>query len=311
MGRISAQIDELDRERRDLRTGHFGFLEAEDDPRVFAALFGAAESWLRERGIEEVIGPFNFTINQQETGLLVDGFEVPPMMLMGHARPYYGPGVEEQGYAKARDLFAYHLDITREFPGPVRRLLRRAERRGEVRIRHINMKRYREDIIDILEVFNDAWSDNWGFVPVTSAEIAQDAANMRPLIRDDIVHIAEFEGQLAGMMITLPNLNEMIADLDGRLLPFGWARLLWRMKTQWVKTARVVTMGVDRRFHGSALGARIALAMIEATRKNGVAGGIREAELSWILEDNTGMRQILEAIGGRIYKTYRVYSKTI
>ncbi len=310
VGRISAQVDRLVLEREAVPTGHFGFIEAIDDASVFAALFEAAEGWLRERGMARVTGPFNLSINQ-ESGLLVDGFDTPPRMLMGHARPYYGPRIEALGYTKIKDLYAYHLEIIEGFPKPIQRLLERAERQGHIKLRHLDMKRYDQDLADIIDIFNDAWSENWGFIPLTEAEARADARAMKPLVVPELVYIAEIEGEPVGMMVTLPNLNEAIADLNGRLFPFGWAKLLWRLKVRHLRTSRVVMMGVRKKFQSTALGAAIAFLLIETSRRHGVAWGLHEGELSWILEDNTGMRQMLEAIESRLYKVYRVYEKTL
>ena len=310
VGRISAQVDDLERRHHGTRTGHFGFIEAIDDGDVFAALFAAAEGWLRDKGMTHVTGPFNLSINQ-ESGLLVDGFDTPPKMMMGHAHPYYGPRIEALGYTKAKDLYAYDLDITHGFPAPVQRLLRRAERHGQVTLRPLNMKRYDQELANIIDIFNDAWSDNWGFIPLTEAEARADAKAMKALVVPKMVYIAEVAGELVGMMITLPNLNEAIADLNGRLLPFGWAKLLWRLKVRHLSSGRVVMMGVRKKLQNSALSAIIAFLLIETSRRGAVAWGLQSSELSWILEDNTGMRQMLEAINSRLYKTYRIYGKSL
>ncbi len=310
VGRISAQIDRLSLERHGETLGHFGLLDAEADPVTVHALVTAAESWLRGQGMDRVRGPFNLSINE-ECGLLVDGFAARSMMMMGYAPPYLGPLLEAQGYAKVRDLLAYDYDIAEAKPVDPRGILKRVTADGRVRVRPIDMKHYRADLSLILDVFNDAWSENWGFLPFTEAEIIHAATSMRPLIRADLVWIAEVDGEAAAMIVCLPNLNEAIAGLGGRLLPFGWARLLWRLKVSGVKSCRVPLFGVRKRYHRSPVGAALVLLGLEALRVSAVKAGFEHAELSWILEENTAIRGVIEHNGARVYKTYRIYEKPL
>lgn len=310
VGRISAQIDQLAIEREGRRIGHFGFIDAINDAAVFRGLFTTAEEWLKGQGMDCIQGPFNLSINE-EAGLLVSGHDTPPYMMMGHARPYYAPRIEACGYSKAKDMFAYLLDITANFPSQIHKLINRALKRENIRLRRLDMKHYDRDLEVIINIFNDAWSDNWGFVPLTEAEARHTAKSMKQIIKPELVYIAEINGEPAGMMVTLPNLNQAISDLSGRLLPLGWAKLLWRLKVKGVSQVRVAMMGVKKQYQNSTLGAAIAFLLIETTRQKALAMGIREAELSWILEDNTGMRQMLRAINSKLYKTYRVYEKAL
>ena len=309
VGRISAQIDDLYLARYQNATGHFGFLDAEDDPRIFQALTAAAEDWLRSRGMSRALGPFNPSINE-ECGLLVDGFEAPPMMMMGFTLPYAGERLAEQGYVKAKDLIAYDYDA---LSGPPfgKNLLDRLKGDHRIHLRSINLSRYSEELAVILDIFNEAWSGNWGFVPFTEAEIARIAKGMRPLIRPEGVWIADVDGTPGAMIVCLPNLYEAIADLDGRLMPFGWLKLLWRLKVRGLKTARVVMMGLRRQYHASPVGAALLVMMIEAMRTNMMRIGYERAELSWILEDNLPMRRIIEGAHGKASKTYRIYEKAL
>lgn len=305
-GRISAQVDRLVKEP-DL--GFFGLLAAEDDPAVFAALFSAAEGWLRQRGRTRVRGPFSLSINE-ETGLLVDGFDTPPMIFMPHDPRYLGRGVEAMGYAKAKDVVAYHYGTVREgFPEDVMRLIRRAESRG-VSIRHIDMKRIEDEFRLVMDIFNDAWSQNWGFVPFTEAELLHMAKGLKPLLNPTWTAVAEIDGQAVAFAILLPNLNEVIRDFNGRLLPFNWLKMLLRLK-RGVRTGRVPLMGVRRSFAGGLLGGMIPLAMIQSFNRHAGPMGMREAELSWILEDNRPMRRMIEALGATAYKTFRIYEKQL
>lgn len=308
IGRITAQIDRLRKTVHDDPVGYFGMLEAPDDPAVFAALFDSAESWLRERGAQAVHGPFNLTINE-ECGLLVDGFETPPMMMMGHAPPYYRQQVEALGYHKAVDMLAYWIDLAFEHPRAMRRLLQRYESR--ITVRTINRKAYVDELDLLRDIFNDAWARNWGFVPFTQEEFRDMGKVLRVLIADDLVQIAEVDGQAAAFIVGLPNLNEAARDLDGRLLPTGLIKLLWRLKVRFPNSSRVPLMGVRQAFQGGPLGAALAFSVIAAMQTSLYGHGARGCELSWILEDNKGMRDIIESLGGECYKTYRIYQKDL
>ncbi|HYD68178.1 dATP pyrophosphohydrolase [Azospirillum sp.] len=304
VGRVSAQLDRLAAPG----TGHFGLLAAVDDPAVVGALMDTAERWLRARGATRVLGPFNLSINE-ETGLLVDGFDTPPMLMMGHDRPYLGRLLERAGYAKAKDVLAY-LSEGPELPAGVRAMVARPLP-PNVRIRPLRMADYRREVGALTAIFNDAWSGNWGFVPLTADEIDHMARQMKPLIDERLVWFAEVDGEPAAFAVCLPNLNEAIRDLDGRLLPFGWAKLLWRLKVSGVRSARVPLMGVRRKHADSLLGGLLAFLIIAAVRREAAALGLHRIEMSWILEDNVPMRRIAEAVGGRPYKTYRLYGKAL
>jgi hypothetical protein len=305
VGRISAQVDRL---VSDPAVGHFGMIAAVDDDEVFAALFAAAEAWLRERGRTRVLGPFNLSINE-ETGLLVDGFDTPPMMMMGHDPRHAGPRIASLGYAKAKDVIAYLYDIEHDLPPAVRRMLDKP-RPPSVTVRRLDPGRYVDEFRTVTSIFNDAWSGNWGFIPFTEAEIAHMAKSLKPIIEPSWVSIVEVDGQAIGFGIALPNLNELIAGFGGRLLPFNWARLLWRLK-RGARTARVPLMGIRRSFSHGLIGALAPFLVIDGMRQGLLAKGVRQVELSWILEDNRPMRRIIESLGARPYKTYRVYAKTL
>lgn len=304
VGRISAQIDRL----AEPGTGFFGLLCGLDDAGLFADLLDQAETWLKSRGLRRVVGPFNLSVNQ-EAGLLVDGFDTPPMLMMGHDRPYVGHHLEALGYARAKDLYAFIADVAREQPLLARRSAG-AQPTG-VRLRPLRLRNYDAEVGTLTDIFNDAWRHNWGFVPFTSAEVEHLARQMRPLIHERLVWFAEVGGTPAGFVACLPNLNEAIHDLDGRLLPFGWARLLWRLKLRGVRSARLPLMGIRRAYAGNLLGSRLAFMLIAAARQECARLGIRQLELSWVLEDNTPIIRIIKALGGRRYKTYRLYEKAL
>jgi hypothetical protein len=306
LGRITAQIDRLQQETQGNQAGSFGMLEAEDDPEVFAALFGAAEAWLRERGCTEVRGPFNLSINE-EAGLLVEGFDTPPCVMMSHGRPYYPAQVEEHGYEKAQDLFAYTLKSAFAPPPVMLKLAERAAR--EVRMRALRRRDLAAELEILRDIFNDAWAGNWGFVPFTRAEFAELGKVMAALIPEDFVQIAEIDGRPVAFIVALPNVNEAARDLRGRLLPLGWAKLLWRLKVSGVRSGRVPLLGVRREYHHTRLGPTLAFMVTNAARVSLARRGIIDVELSWILEGNSGMRNIIETIGGTAYKRYRIYRK--
>jgi len=308
VGRISAQIDQLHLERYQDATGFFGLLEAVDDRVVFDALFSTAFDWLAKQGIKRIRGPFSLSIND-ESGLLVDGFEAPPYIMMGHAPRYYAQRLEELGFEKAKDLFAYVIDPATETPAVVVSLLKRIGKR--IHIRHIERSRFNEELQILQNIFEDAWSENWGYIPFTGEEFDDVGKNLKMLVDDDMVQIAEIDGQPAAMMVAFPNVNEAIRDLDGSLLPLGWFKLLWRLKVKGVSTARVALMGVRKQYQNSRLGSALAFSVIESTRNAVLQRGIREVEMSWILEDNKGMRSMLDMGGARVSKRYRVYERAI
>ena len=305
VGRISAQIN---RDASD-GVGHFGMLAAEDDPVLIRLLLDTAEGWLKARGMRESLGPFSLSINE-ETGLLVKGHDTPPMLMMGHDRPYLGGHLEALGYAKAKDVFAYLSDITQPLPASIVNLIKRPLP-ATFTLRHMDVRHYRRDIESISAIFNDAWASNWRFEPLTAADTDHLAKALRPILNEKLVWFVDVDGEPAGFGVCLPNLNEAIADLDGRLLPFGWMKLLWRLKVTGVKSARVPLMGVRRKYATGFVGAVLPFLIIDAMRKEARKLGYERAELSWILEDNLPMRRINEGLGSIAYKTYRIYRKAL
>lgn len=308
VGRISAQIDPLS-----LKTmpgvGQFGFIAAEDDPAVFRALFDVAGNWLKSRGITHMVGPFDFSVNE-ECGVLVEGFDTPPMMMMPHNPRYVGPRIEEAGLVKAQDLFAYAFDYSGAFNPRMQRLIKRAFSSG-VTVRPMRWKNYAEEVRTLVSVFNDSWCDNWGFVPITDDEIEQLAEQLKPLLHEEWVQFAELNGETVGFIVCLPNLNEAIRDINGSLLPTGWAKLLWRLKVSGVFTARVPLMGVRRKTAGNMLAGMIPFVLIGALEPEARRRKLKVCEVSWMLESNPAMCAIGEAICGKPYKTMRVYEMVL
>lgn len=310
VGRVSAQLDRLRLERHRDQCGQFGFLDAIDDTRVFTALLQAAEDWTRQKGQKAIQGPFNFSINE-EMGLLVSGFDTPPSVMMGHALPYYARHLEERGYVKAKDVFAYDYDGVTPMPRAMHAMVAKIKARGDLSLRPLSKKNLDRDLAIIIDIFNDAWSENWGFVPMTHEEITTLGKNLKILVGENYISIASYKGEPAAMAITLPDLNEWIKDLNGRLLPLGWAKLAWRLMMKPPQSVRMPLMGVRRKYHGTRLGSALAIAVIDTLRSYHLSQGSKRAELSWILEDNLAMRHIIEALGGTAYKTYRIYEKSL
>jgi hypothetical protein len=308
VGRISAQIDQLHRQRYGPETGHFGLFECIDDVEVAAVLVHAAEEWLTARHTRHVTGPFNLSINQ-ECGVLVDGFDTPPMVMMPHSRRWYGRLLEEQGYQPVKDLLAYWVEVDFKVPRLMSALI--AKFSDQVRLRPLRRDKFGEEMEILRDIFNDAWSENWGFVPVTKAEFAELGTSLRLLVPDDCIQIAEVDGVPSAFMVALPNLNEIFAELDGSLFPFGWVKLS-RIKSRGaVRTGRIPLMGVRKQFHNTPLGMALAFMVIDAPKKLARAVGVEAVELSWILEDNKPMRAVLDSLGCREYKRYRIYGKTL
>jgi len=308
VGRISAQIDQLYHEHHDASTGFFGLIEGINEPELFQSLTEAAEYWLRDRGMNRILGPFNLGINQ-EVGLLVEGFDTPPYFLMGHAQPYYGERLEALGYRGCQDMLAYLSPPDFELPKLFARQLRKAEK--EAVIRPLDRSRKAEELAALRDIFNDAWSENWSFVPFTEEEFEAVGNELMYVVPEDLAMVAEVDGRPAGFIVMVPNINEIIPGMGGKLLPFNWAKLLWKLKVRFPSTARVPLMGVRKEYHHSTLGPSLAIALIEKVRKAGYNRGVRMVETSWILEDNDGMRKIMEHIGGEVSKRYRMYEKQL
>jgi len=308
VGRISAQIDRLNPQTAE-GVGNFGMIAAEDDAEVFAALFRTAEAWLRERGCKTALGPVNLSTNE-EVGLLVEGAENPPMFMMSHDARHTPGRIEGEGYAKAKDIYAYVCSVADDLPAPILRRVRKPPPEGVV-LRMLEMKRLDEEVRTLTDILNDAWAGNWGFTPTTEAETKALADTLKLVLDPRLTWFAEIDGEAAGFIVLLPNINEAIRDLGGRLFPFGWAKLIWRLKIKGVKTGRVPLMGVKRKFASTLRGQLLPFQLIDATAQAARRLGYERYELSWVLEDNVPMRRICDAGGAKVYKTYRLYEKAL
>lgn len=311
VGRIAAIVNPLHIDRYQDGCGHFGFLDGEDDPALFAALLNTAADWLRARGMTRMAGPFSFTINE-EAGLLIDGFDTPPYFMMPHGRPWYGAHVEAAGLAKAMDMYALEWIPRRDFiPQKRLRFVERALSNPKVSIRHFDFSNFLDDVQTMVSIFNDAWSDNWNFIPFTPEQAAHMAQELKPLISDYNTVICEFDGEPVAFGLVLPDINHAIRDFDGKLLPLNWAKFLYRLKIKGIPRARMPLMGVRQSFQGKPVGAAFAYKIIEMVNTANIDRGLEASELSWILENNPAMLNMLTEMGARIYKTYRVYERAL
>ena len=315
VGRISAHIDTL---ALDMAVdkgfgpgcGQFGLLDAEDKG-IADTLIATAEAWLRDQGMNRVIGPISMSI-WEEPGLLIEGYDHPPTVMMGHAKPEYRGWIEDAGYRPVKQLMTYELDITQEFPPIVKRIIQSGERNPRIVVREVDKSKFKEEAAIILAILNDAWSDNWGFVPLTEPEIDDVGVKLKPIVFNDLIRIAELDGKPVAFMITLPDLNEAIAPLKGNLLPFGWAKLLLWLRRPKVRTMRVPLMGVVKELQSSRMASQLAFMMIEYIRRAAVTRyGASRGEIGWILDDNQGMRSIAETIESHVNKVYQVYEKAL
>ncbi|PIW56555.1 MAG: N-acetyltransferase [Sphingomonadales bacterium CG12_big_fil_rev_8_21_14_0_65_65_10] len=315
VGRISAHIDELalaqpPEQGMGPGTGNWGLFEAVDEA-VGVALIRRAEQWLREQGMTRVLAPLSMSV-WEEPGLLVKGHDHAPTVMMGHDDARYQAWIEGLEYHRAKSLLTYELDITQDFPPLLQRIIASGERNEKIRIRKVDKRHFERDAAIIMGILNDAWSDNWGFVPFTEAEIAYAGKKLKPLVFEDLIMIAELEGEPVAFMMTLPDANEAIAPLKGSLWPFGWLKMLRWLRRPRVTTMRVPLMGVLKRLQSSRMASQLAFMMIEYIRRNSIANyGATRGEIGWILEDNKGMIAIAEAIDSFVNREYVIYEKSL
>ena len=311
VGRISAQVDDLVQTHIAVGLGHWGLLECENDPAVAQLLLDTAEGWLREQGMRRAQGPFSISI-WDEPGLLIAGFDQPPTVMMGHHLCYYAALIEAHGYAKVKDMHTYECPTDRPFPDAVQRIVAIGERAGRIKIRQVDKSNFAAEAALILDILNDAWAKNWGTVPLTPLEVEHVGKKLKPIVYEDLIRIAEIDGVPQAFMIALPDLNELTRDLGGRLFPFNWAKLLWRLRKPRVGRIRVPLMGVRTALQGTRQASMMAFLMIEYIRDAAYSNyGALSGEIGWILEDNGPMRSIADVIGARLTKTYRIYERTL
>jgi len=315
VGRISAHIDHLALKQPVEQgmgpgTGNWGMLEAEDADTT-TALIAAAEGWLRGKGMHRVLAPLSISI-WDEPGLLTKGFEQDPTVMMGHNKAAYQGWIEPQGYTKAMGLVTYEVPLLDGFPALVNRIVDSGERNKRIVIRNVDKRKFNEEAALILGILNDAWSDNWGFVPLTDEEIAYVGKKLKDIVYEDLIRIAEVDGEPVAFMMVLPDLNEKLKSYNGNLFPFNFVDLLWWLRKPKVKTVRVPLMGVVKRLQATRLASQLAFMMIEFIRRSAVANyGATRGEFGWVLENNGPMISVGDATGGWVNKEYTIYEKPL
>ncbi|MBT0671196.1 N-acetyltransferase [Novosphingobium profundi] len=318
VGRISAHVDELALKQPLAQgmgpgTGNWGAIEAED-AEVARALIAAAEDWLRKEGMHRVLAPMNLSV-WEEPGLLVKGHDHAPMVMMGHHNAAYQGWIEGEGYAPAKTLYTYDLDVTKPFPPLIQRIVASGEKNARITIRNADLKHFDRDAAILCEILNDAWSDNWGFVPFTDEEIEHTGKALKPLVHPELIRFAEYDGEPVAFMMTLPDLNgiqKRVNGAKGKPSLIGLAKLLFWLKRPKPADMRVPLMGVRKKLQSSRLASQLAFMMIEYIRRSAIAKfDARRAEIGWILEDNQGMVAIADAIDSKVNREYVIYEKAL
>ena len=315
VGRISAHIDFLALKQPPEQgmgpgVGFWGLFEGENDA-VFKALIAVAEDWLRNKGMNRSMGPVSLSI-WDEPGLLVEGHDRPPTVMMGYDHSAYQPWVEGAGYESVEDLFTYALRIDEGFPELINRVVAMGEKSGRIKIRHVDKSRFDEEAALIMGILNNAWSDNWGFIPITDAEIAYAGKKLKPLVYEDLIRVAEVDGEPVAFLMAIPDMNEKLIGYGGSLWPINWAKLLWWLHRPKSRRVRVPLMGVVKKLQSTRMATQLAFMLIEYIRRDCIVRyGVSHGDFGWVLSSNGPMRAVGEAVGGSIDKIYRVYEKKI
>jgi hypothetical protein len=288
----------------------FGFFEAAEDPEIVRALVGAASEWAAAKGRARILGPMDFTTND-EIGILVEGYERRPMILEPWHPPYYRELIEAEGLEKTMDVLMWELQFGElkegeRFDPSIHAAARKALEDEGIVIRNLRKREMAAEVRRFTDVYNEAWGDNWGFVPITDAEVEFQAKNLKQVIDEDWAYMAEKDGEVVGAALTLPDINQVMAKLNGRLLPFGWARFLLGKRK--IDQCRVFALGVKNEYRHSGIAAGLYLKHLEtAATPGGIVGG----EMGWILETNEPMNRAMEGMGGRVVKRYRIYERAL
>ncbi len=309
VGRATAQVDHAYIERHGEKTGFFGFLETVDNQAVATALLDAAAEWLRAHGMTKMLGPFSLSTNE-EIGCLIDGFDMPPMLLMPHSRRYQGSLIEGAGLTKAKDVFAWRY-VVGPLPPRAQRGYEAIKALPEVTARHLDKSKLASEVELVMDIFNDAWSENWGYVPLTKSELRKLADELKLILEPKLTYVVSIHGDPAAFAIALPNVNEHLGPLGGKLLSFGALRFAFDFKLKGTKTARLALLGVRKKYRSTKQYGALSTFLYAELAKSGQRLGIEWGELSWTLEDNTPVNLGIKMMGGKIYKTYRVYERAI
>ncbi len=308
VGRIAAIKNDNHNKFHKDKAGFFGFFETIDDEEVSKLLLDTACKWCQNKGFDTILGPVNPSTND-ECGLLVDGFDSSPVILMTYNPNYYEKHIENFGFRKAKDLYAYYIsgDVIKneKVMSKLERMANIIKTRQNVATRKLNLKDLTNEVRRIEKVYNDAWEDNWGFVPMTSDEFDYIAKSLKAIVDPDFVIFAEVNGESVGFTLSMPDINQVLKKLNGRLLPFGIFKLISGKKK--IDLLRIIIMGVKTAYQKKGIDSVFYLETIKDAVRKGIKGG----EISWVLEDNMPMRVTAENLGAYIYKTYRIYSKAI
>ena len=307
VGRITAHYDQNFNRFQHNEWGMFGWFEARDDPLVAGALLDAAEEWLRDRKGDRMVGPLSFSTNDQDAGLLVDGFDREPLILNQWTQPYYPVLLEGAGLTKAMDLYMWELwvDDRASVHPAIMRMAEEVKTKHGIDVRGMRKRDLRSEVDRFLEVYNEAWERNWGFVPLTDAEVRHYAKELKPILDENWAFIAEKDGETVGAALTLPDYNQVLKHLNGRLLPIGWAKALyWRRK---INRVRVFALGVKAKHQHTGVAAKLYTEHFDSAARTPQKGG----EMGWILETNKSMNRAMEGMGGKIVSTYRLFEKEL
>jgi GNAT superfamily N-acetyltransferase len=315
VGRISAHFDRLawtlpPEQGMGPGTGNWGMFEAEDEA-VATALIAAAEDWLRAKGMTRVLAPLSLSI-WDEPGLLVKGFDHDPVIMMGHNSARYQGWIEGCGYTHAKSLLTYDLHVNKPFPPLVNRIVESGEKNPRIRVREADKSRFEQEADLVFDILNDAWSTNWGFVPITENEVRYVSKKMKPVVYPDLLRIAELDGEPVAFMLTFPDMNRVIKPFKGKLFPFNFLKLLAWVRKPRSTRMRVPLMGVRKHLQSSRLASQLAFMMIEYIRRAAVPNyGAETAEIGWILDDNQGMKSVADAIDSKVNREYVIYQRPL
>ncbi len=309
VGRITAQIDQEHLKLHKDDAGMFGFLDTTDDPEVAKALLAEAEAWVKARGMKRIRGPMSLSINE-ELGCLVEGFDDPPMAMMTYHNRYQGGLIEQAGYGKLKDVYSWKYDVG-QVPPRAQKAHDEVAAMPEVTTRLANPKKLTDELRIIMDIFNDAWSDNWGNVPITESELIKMGKDMSLIIMPELTRITFINGEAAAVAVGIPNVNEVIRDLDGQLFPFGIFKMLWRLKVSGAKTGRLLILGIRKKWRHVRRYAGLSAYLYVEMNQSAHLLGMKDGELGWTLEDNAAINAGIRLMGGRIEKRYRLYEKQL
>jgi len=303
IGRIVAHLNPRHNEIHNENIGFFGFFETIPNEDVAKALLDKASAWVKEKGKDAIRGPMNFSTNE-ECGLLVKGFYESPMVMMTYNPQYYQKYLENYGFSKAKDLYAFWANY-RKIPERFAKFMEKISRRADFTVRKLNKNKFMEEVSTIFNVYNEAWRNNWGYVPMTKNEFKHTAKELKAIVDFDYIYLAEHDGKPIGFSLTLPDVYQALKKINGKLLPFGWLKLLLASRN--IDQVRVITLGIIPEYKNRG----IDVAFYHKTIQNALRKGQAQGEMSWILEDNSRMVNAAKKMGGEVYKVYRVYDKKL